>query len=101
MASHREKRNRRAASADRTEVRRRQTMYAVTGITGRVGGEVAQTLLAAGVPVRAVVRDPQKAAPFRALGAEGAVADFNDVEALTKAFTAVEGVFVMIPPFFA
>ena len=32
-------------------------MYAVTGITGKVGGTVAQTLLAAGEKVRAVVRD--------------------------------------------
>jgi nucleoside-diphosphate-sugar epimerase len=32
-------------------------MYAITGITGKVGGELARTLLAAGQPVRAVVRD--------------------------------------------
>jgi uncharacterized protein YbjT (DUF2867 family) len=35
-------------------------MYAVTGITGKVGGKVAQTLLAAGKKVRAVVRDEAK-----------------------------------------
>jgi NAD(P)H dehydrogenase (quinone) len=29
-------------------------MYAVTGITGKVGGIIARTLLAAGLPVRAV-----------------------------------------------
>jgi uncharacterized protein YbjT (DUF2867 family) len=27
-------------------------MYAVTGITGKVGGVVARTLLAAGLPIR-------------------------------------------------
>jgi len=32
-------------------------MYVVTGITGRVGGIVARSLLAAGLPVRAVVRE--------------------------------------------
>jgi NAD(P)H dehydrogenase (quinone) len=32
-------------------------MYAITGITGKVGGTVARTLLAGGKPVRAVVRD--------------------------------------------
>ena len=32
-------------------------MFAVTGITGKVGGTVAQTLLATGKKVRAVVRD--------------------------------------------
>jgi uncharacterized protein YbjT (DUF2867 family) len=36
-------------------------MYAITGITGKVGGAVARTLLAAGQPVRAVVRDAAKA----------------------------------------
>ena len=35
-------------------------MYAITGITGKVGGTVAQTLLAAGKKVRAVVRDEAK-----------------------------------------
>jgi NAD(P)H dehydrogenase (quinone) len=35
-------------------------MYVVTGITGKVGGALARTLLAAGQPVRAVVRDATK-----------------------------------------
>jgi nucleoside-diphosphate-sugar epimerase len=35
-------------------------MFAITGITGNVGGEVARNLLAAGRPVRAVVRDLRK-----------------------------------------
>ena len=38
-------------------------MFAITGITGNVGGEVARNLLAAGRPVRAVVRDIAKAKP--------------------------------------
>lgn len=37
-------------------------MYAVMGITGKVGGAVARTLLAAGHPVRAVVRSIDKGA---------------------------------------
>jgi uncharacterized protein YbjT (DUF2867 family) len=32
-------------------------MYAITGITSKVGGALARTLLVAGQPVRAVVRD--------------------------------------------
>jgi uncharacterized protein YbjT (DUF2867 family) len=32
-------------------------MYAITGITGKVGGALARELLATGQPVRAVVRD--------------------------------------------
>ena len=40
-------------------------MCAITGIkTGKVGGIVARTLLAAGLPVRAVVRDADKGLPL-------------------------------------
>jgi len=35
-------------------------MYAITGITGQIGGAVGRTLLAAGQPIRAVVRDVDK-----------------------------------------
>jgi uncharacterized protein YbjT (DUF2867 family) len=35
-------------------------MYAITGITGKVGGALARTLLAGGQPVRAVVRAADK-----------------------------------------
>jgi uncharacterized protein YbjT (DUF2867 family) len=37
-------------------------MYAITGITGKVGGALARTLLAERLPVRAVLRDEVKAA---------------------------------------
>jgi uncharacterized protein YbjT (DUF2867 family) len=48
-------------------------MYAVTGITGKVGGIVARTLLAAGLPVRAVVRDAGKGRPWVEKGCEVAI----------------------------
>jgi NAD(P)H dehydrogenase (quinone) len=35
-------------------------MFVITGITGNVGGEVARNLLAAGRPVRALVRPSQR-----------------------------------------
>ena len=35
-------------------------MYAITGVTGKVGGAVARALLAGGQSVRAVVRNPEK-----------------------------------------
>jgi uncharacterized protein YbjT (DUF2867 family) len=76
------------------------TMFAVTGITGNVGGAVANSLLAAGRKVRAVVRDEQKGEPWKQRGCEIAVADIHDAESLTKAFSGVEGVFVMAPPVF-
>src|SRR5580692_7091483 len=76
-------------------------MYAVMGITGNVGGAVARTLLAKGESVRGIVRNPEKAAEWQKQGAELFKADYDDVDALTAAFTGVAGVFVMVPPNFA
>lgn len=73
-------------------------MYAITGITGQVGGAVARSLLAAGHAVRAVVRSADKGAPWAALGCEVAVADNTDVAGMTAAFAGTEGVFVLMPP---
>ena len=73
-------------------------MYAVTGITGKVGGAVAQSLLAAGAKVRAVVRDEAKGKPWAAKGCEVALAEIGDADALTAAFAGTDGVFLMTPP---
>jgi NAD(P)H dehydrogenase (quinone) len=75
-------------------------MYAITGITGKVGGELARTLLAEGEPVRAVVRDPKKGQEWAALGCEIALANIEDTASLTIAFRGAEGVFVLVPPNF-
>ena len=75
-------------------------MYAVTGITGQVGGQVAQALLDAGQQVRAIVRDPAKGKPWAAKGCEIALADVTDASALRAAFENVAGVFVLLPPHF-
>jgi len=75
-------------------------MYAITGITGQVGSALALNLLAAGRPVRAVVRDVAKGAAWAERGCEIALADINDTAALTRAFTGVEAVFVLLPPTF-
>jgi len=75
-------------------------MYAVTGITGRVGGVTGRTLQNAGLSVRAVVRDAAKGAAWKQRGCEVAVADINDAPALTAAFTGVSGVFVLLPSSF-
>jgi len=74
-------------------------MFAITGITGQVGGATARALHSRGYGVRAVVRDPANAAAWKARGAEVARADFTNVAALQAAFTGVVGVFVMIPPY--
>ena len=73
-------------------------MFVITGITGNVGGEVARTLLAAGKPVRAVVREASKGEAWAKLGCEVAIADANDALSLTAAFQGAETVFVMMPP---
>ena len=75
-------------------------MYAVTGVTGKVGAAVARSLLSADQPVRAIVRDRGKGAPWATLGCGIAVADIADAGALTKAFEGTEGVFAMLPPVF-
>lgn len=45
-------------------------MYAITGITGKVGGALARSLLAERLPVRAVLRDEAKAAEWRTRGCD-------------------------------
>ena len=75
-------------------------MFAVTGITGKVGAAVARSLLSADQPVRAVVRDRSKSALWAQLGCDIAVADLSDTEALTAAFAGTAGVFAMVPPVF-
>ncbi|HVJ42026.1 MAG TPA: NmrA family NAD(P)-binding protein [Dongiaceae bacterium] len=75
-------------------------MYAITGITGQVGGAVARTLLAAAHPVRAVLRDRAKAASWAEKGCDVALADMTDLPALTAAFRDTAGVFILLPPVF-
>jgi uncharacterized protein YbjT (DUF2867 family) len=75
-------------------------MYAVTGITGKVGAAVARSLLSADQLVRAVVRDRAKGAAWADLGCDIVVADLADASALAKAFEGTEGVFAMLPPVF-
>jgi uncharacterized protein YbjT (DUF2867 family) len=75
-------------------------MYAITGITGRVGGAIAENLLAQGEQIRAIVRCPEKAARWKDRGAEIAVGDVDDPSALASAFEGTDGVFLMVPPNF-
>jgi uncharacterized protein YbjT (DUF2867 family) len=72
-------------------------MYAITGITGKVGGTLARTLLAAGQPVRAVVRDAKKGEAWATLGCEIALAEMEDAAALTNAFVGMAAVFILPP----
>src|SRR5580658_4535162 len=76
-------------------------MFTVMGITGNVGGAVAENLLAAGKTVRGVVRDSGKARAWADRGVELVQSAYDDASGLAKAFTGAEGVFAMIPPDFA
>ncbi len=75
-------------------------MFVVTGITGNVGGEVARNLLAAGQPVRGVVRETRKGQIWATRGCDLVEADINNEAALTAAFKGAAGVFVLVPPNF-
>jgi NAD(P)H dehydrogenase (quinone) len=72
-------------------------MYAITGITGQVGGALARCLLAKGLPVRAVLRDAAKAATWKERGCDIALAEMNDAASLTAAFSGAAGVFILPP----
>ncbi|HWX03482.1 NmrA family NAD(P)-binding protein [Collimonas sp.] len=76
-------------------------MFAITGISGKVGGAVARALLAEGHAVRAVVRDAAKGEPWAKQGCQVALAEMNDAAALQSAFSGVDGVFILMPSNFA
>ncbi|MGW2512513.1 NmrA/HSCARG family protein [Streptomyces scopuliridis] len=72
----------------------------VTGATGRQGGATARALLAAGVPVRALVRDPAtaRARAVEALGAELVTGDLHDRESVIRAAEGARAVFSVQMP---
>ncbi|GIJ24501.1 NmrA/HSCARG family protein [Micromonospora lutea] len=73
----------------------------VVGATGQQGGATARALLAAGVPVRALVRDPatERARTIEAFGAELRAGDLDDRDSLTSAAQGARAVFsVQRPP---
>jgi uncharacterized protein YbjT (DUF2867 family) len=72
-------------------------MYAITGITGQVGGALARNLLAAGQPVRAILRDAGKGRIWSQQGCEVALAEMEDAAALATAFQGADGVFILPP----
>lgn len=72
----------------------------VTGATGRQGGATARALLAAGVPVRALVRDAaaDRAKAVEALGAELVTGDLHDRDSVTRAAEGARAVFSVQMP---
>jgi uncharacterized protein YbjT (DUF2867 family) len=76
-------------------------MFLITGMTGKVGGATARHLLAQGKKVRALVRDPAKAASWTDQGVELVDGDWNDAAAIERALEGVDGAFVMLPAVWA
>lgn len=74
------------------------SLFAIAGVTGNTGRVVADLLLAQGHQVRVIVRDEAKAAPWRARGAQVALADVSDEAALTEALRGVDGAWLLLPP---
>jgi NAD(P)H dehydrogenase (quinone) len=72
-------------------------MYAITGITGKVGGAVARALLSAHRPLRGIVRDIERGRVWASQGCEIVRADMRDAASLRAAFTGAEGVFILPP----
>ncbi|KUJ42271.1 NmrA family NAD(P)-binding protein [Streptomyces sp. MI02-2A] len=72
----------------------------VTGATGRQGGATTRALRAAGVPVRALVRDPgtDRAKAVEALGVDLATGDLHDRDSVIRAAEGARAVFSVQMP---
>ncbi|MFF3852818.1 NmrA/HSCARG family protein [Micromonospora sp. NPDC002575] len=72
----------------------------VTGATGRQGGATVRALRAAGVPVRALVRDPNtdRARAVAALGVDLVTGDLHDRDSVIRAAQGVRAVFSVQMP---
>ncbi len=73
-------------------------MYVVAGVSGNTGKVVADALLQQKQPVRVVVRDAEKGAPWKARGADVSVSSLDDVAALTAALKGAKGAYLLLPP---
>lgn len=73
-------------------------MDVVLGASGHTGRAAAESLLERGRKVRVVVRDAAKGDPWKARGAEVAVADAADADGLAAALSNAEGAYLLAPP---
>ncbi len=73
-------------------------IYAITGATGHIGGQIADILLENRKSVRAIGRNGDKLKQLAAKGAEVYSGNLDDSAFLARAFDKVESVFAMIPP---
>ncbi len=73
-------------------------MHVVLGANGRAGGETARAFIERGEAVRVVLRRPDQGGQWAALGAEVAVARFEDADAMADALQGASGAFLLNPP---
>jgi uncharacterized protein YbjT (DUF2867 family) len=72
-------------------------MILITGATGNNGRELVRQLVAAGQHVRALVRNPAKAAELKGPNVELAVGDFDQPATLDAALRGVDKAFLLTP----
>lgn len=72
-------------------------MILITGATGTNGQELVRQLAAAGHRVRALVRNPAKAANLNGVNVELAVGDFDQPTTLDAALRGIEKAFLLTP----
>jgi uncharacterized protein YbjT (DUF2867 family) len=73
-------------------------MYVVAGVTGKTGRAAAETLLGHGQKLRVIVREAKQGEPWKARGAEVAVASLGDAAQLTQALTGAQGGYLLVAP---
>ena len=72
-------------------------MILVTGATGKVGSEAVRLLRQRDMPVRALVRNPRKAAALAQAGAELALGDLEDPLTIDEAMAGIATVVLVSP----
>lgn len=73
-------------------------MDVIFGANGRAGGETAKALLEGARPIRVVLRRAEQAKAWQARGADVAIADMEDADAVAAALEGASGAFLINPP---
>jgi uncharacterized protein YbjT (DUF2867 family) len=76
---------------------RKSMTILIAGATGNIGGEVVNRLLEKKLPLRAFVRDCNKASKLEAQGIELAQGDFSQPDTLDAALQGIEKAFLVMP----
>ena len=71
-------------------------MILVTGGTGFVGSHLTRRMRQEGIPVRAIVRDPDKARVLKDLGVDVVKGDVSDTASLEKATNGIERIIHLV-----